>query len=61
MIPECEIPSIDNVVAYPDWSVEEYMSVTLSCRVGYQGEVEIVDCEEGGVFKQPQIECTKKG
>ncbi|XP_063693632.1 slit homolog 3 protein-like [Bolinopsis microptera] len=60
IIPECELAPIESVVAYPSWTVLERSSITLSCRVGYEGEQEIISCERGGTFNQPQIQCTKK-
>ena len=50
------------MVAFPAWTVEEGMSVTLSCRAGFEGEQEVLDCQSDGAFSaEPQISCQKKG
>ena len=38
------------------------MSVTLSCRAGFEGEQEEISCQSDGTFSaEPQISCQKKG
>ncbi|KAL5262332.1 hypothetical protein ACHWQZ_G007905 [Mnemiopsis leidyi] len=59
--PTCEITPIEEVIAFPDWTVDEGVSITLSCRAGFEGEQEVLECQSDGTFStEPQITCQKK-
>ncbi|KAL5261977.1 hypothetical protein ACHWQZ_G007621 [Mnemiopsis leidyi] len=60
IIPSCKLTPIDNVLANPDWAVYEKSTITLTCEDGFEGEDEVVECQYGGVFEEPQIVCQQK-